>query len=37
MGEFLLAWDKLFKSFYLKEIMEWTSGMPEIIETSSAH
>ena len=39
MGEFLLAWDKLqnlkitfFKCFYLKEIMGWTSGSPEIME-----
>ena len=44
MGEFLLAWDKLqnlevtfLKCFYPKKIMGWTSGLPEIMETSSAH
>ena len=39
MGEFLLAWDKLYNlevCFYLKEIMGWTSGLPEIMETPSA-
>ena len=26
-----------FKCFYLEEIMEWISGLPKIMETSSAH